>query len=37
MNKLLDIKIKKIKIGISRKIRLQLETNLDFDCALTSI
>ena len=37
MNKLLDIKIKKIKTGISHKIKLQLETNLDFDCALTSI
>ena len=37
MNKLFDIKIKKIKTGISHKIRLQLETNLDFDYALTSI
>ena len=37
MNESLDIKIKKIKIYILRKIILQLETNLDFDCASTLI
>ena len=37
MNESLDIKIKKIKIYILRKIILQLETNLEFDCASTLI
>ena len=37
MNESLNIKIKKIKMDILLKIRIQLETNLDFYCTSTLV
>ena len=37
MNESLHIKIKKIKMDILLKIRIQLETNLDFYCTSTLV